>query len=635
MAEDLNGFLLEHDPAFSAQSLAQWMREQFAVEMRRERLILDEQQKVTREALAVALPSTSGDKATVQGRAVQKSGPKMPAAPVTGPTANGKGPAMPMTLSQDVPLDDLDGDADFNEKTTVSIPQFVDSGRSAALPEQSTRILDGAQAPPPPAQDLPAAATVVFDNVPPLPGPMEGQPFVGAVDQSVLYPPREPYTPQYGRLPPPPPRARSTVWKDIVIGVAVAAAVVGGVLGARAYVARRGQATMVVVSPSGSGDLLIDGTPRGQLAAATPMTLKSLAAGEHQVLVRSDAGEFRQVVTLIPGDVTVVNISFAGGATGKLKLEIEAPGSNGTYAPSRADVYVDGAQLGPEASATPISLRADTKHEVRVQKPGMAEQHFGVEIRAGETVVRPVRLTPAGGKLLIASDPAGAEVLVNGHRMGITPLTVNDLDPTRTAHVLLHVAGYQSAARNVSFEHGLDQTIEVHLVAGKDGKEPDVDAVAKNDPDPPKSEAKSESKSESRFEKSEPKSSKVAKHDERGKEHEDKPKETPVPPRTADNHALPSDGLAPINFGSDKPDKSGSASEPGYLVANTQPWAKVFIDGKDTGKTTPISARSKLLLKPGKHTVTFVVSGKKYNYDISVKPGAEVQLIKQLTESGQ
>ncbi len=59
MAEDLNSFLLGHDPAFSAQSLSQWMREQFAVEMRRERLVLDEQQKVTRELLAAASPEMS------------------------------------------------------------------------------------------------------------------------------------------------------------------------------------------------------------------------------------------------------------------------------------------------------------------------------------------------------------------------------------------------------------------------------------------------------------------------------------------------------------------------------------------------------------------------------------------------
>src|SRR5262249_7350778 len=69
---------------------------------------------------------------------------------------------------------------------------------------------------------------------------------------------------------------------------------------------------------------------------------------------------------------------------------------------------------------------------------------------------------------------------------------------------------------------------------------------------------------------------------------------------------------------------------PGFLVANTQPWAKVFVDGRDTGKSTPIAPLSKLTLKPGKHTVTFVVDGKKYNFPIEVKSGEVTRLIKTL-----
>jgi len=44
-----------------------------------------------------------------------------------------------------------------------------------------------------------------------------------------------------------------------------------------------------------------------------------------------------------------------------MKLEIEAPGPGGTYAPTTADVYVDGAQLSDDASRGPISLRCMTR----------------------------------------------------------------------------------------------------------------------------------------------------------------------------------------------------------------------------------------------------------------------------------
>ena len=80
--------------------------------------------------------------------------------------------------------------------------------------------------------------------------------------------------------------------------------------------------------------------------------------------------------------------------------------------------------------------------------------------------------------------------------------------------------------------------------------------------------------------------------------------------------------------------KSGSANDPGFLVANTQPWAKVLIDGKDTGKTTPIAPRSKIALKPGKHVVTFVVAnGKQYTFDVVIKSAHDTRLIKQLTDN--
>ena len=57
------------------------------------------------------------------------------------------------------------------------------------------------------------------------------------------------------------------------------------------------------------------------------------------------------------------------------------------------------------------------------------------------------------------------------------------------------------------------------------------------------------------------------------------------------------------------------------------------VDGKDTGKSTPIAPLSRLPLRPGKHTITFTVDGKSYSYPIEVKSGEVTRLIKSL--SGQ
>jgi hypothetical protein len=46
--------------------------------------------------------------------------------------------------------------------------------------------------------------------------------------------------------------------------------------------------------------------------------------------------------------------------------------------------------------------------------------------------------------------------------------------------------------------------------------------------------------------------------------------------------------------------------------------AKVIVDGVDTGRVTPVS---QLMVVPGKHEVTFVISAKRYAYPLVVQPG--------------
>ena len=627
MAEDLNSFLVSTDPVFSAANLSQWMREQFAVEMRRERLVLDEQQKVTRDVLLSA-PAA---------RPKQKSQPSAT--------------AFPARAQQPRPQNDgEDEDDDFNEKTTVSLPGFDSSPAAAApLPDQSTRILDGqlpgvgplpTSSPTGSQSELAAQSTVVFSDgslpslqmPPPRATPLDSTPFASPVSiDASLYPHGErSFTPHYGQLNPPslapPVPVRSTLWKDILIGVGVAAAaVVGGVIGARSYLSGRGIATLVVMSPTGAGDLVLDGVARGHLMPATPLTLKNVTIGDHRVVVRGESGEFQQNITLAAGDVNVVTATFSSASveTGKLKLDIETSNEAGTFQPTSADVYVDGAQLSADATRNAISLRAGSQHEVRITKPGFAEKHFNFELRPGETVVRPVRLEADAPRLAVTSDPAGAEVQVNGHRAGTSPATFSDLEWGKPARVSVRLAGYLTAQRTLVMEQGGAASIDVKLVPGKDPKEgkddtaslaPKGDAKPESDPRPESKPDRTKKEPVTATDRGDAKSGKGA------------PKKDATP-----KTALPSDGLATVSFNTDK-DKAAS-TETGYLVANTQPWAKVVIDGKDTGKTTPIAPRSKIPLKPGKHTVTFVAGGKKYTYDIAVKAGEDLYLIKQLADA--
>jgi hypothetical protein len=78
------------------------------------------------------------------------------------------------------------------------------------------------------------------------------------------------------------------------------------------------------------------------------------------------------------------------------------------------------------------------------------------------------------------------------------------------------------------------------------------------------------------------------------------------------------------------PSAATGADDVGYLVAYSTPWAKVLIDGKDTGKMTPIAPRAKIALPPGKHKVTFVVGRESWSYTVTITAGETSKLTKDL-----
>jgi eukaryotic-like serine/threonine-protein kinase len=74
-----------------------------------------------------------------------------------------------------------------------------------------------------------------------------------------------------------------------------------------------------------------------------------------------------------------------------------------------------------------------------------------------------------------------------------------------------------------------------------------------------------------------------------------------------------------------------AADAKGYLAVISKPVAKIFVDGVDTGLSTPISGQS-LPLAPGKHRVTFVINNDKdrITFVVTIKPGEITTLQKDL-----
>lgn len=70
--------------------------------------------------------------------------------------------------------------------------------------------------------------------------------------------------------------------------------------------------------------------------------------------------------------------------------------------------------------------------------------------------------------------------------------------------------------------------------------------------------------------------------------------------------------------------------EHGYLVADTQPWSEVYVDGGFVGKT-PITSENQVELNPGMHKVVFKTEdGSSHEYEVTIKKGRVAKLIKDL-----
>jgi serine/threonine protein kinase len=667
MQEHLQAYLTAREPVFSAKNLAQWMRDHFAVEWRREQEVLEGQRKVGRDLVQqqngparsqLGNNPPSAPAPLPPSPAPPLTASRMPSGPVAAAGAIGSEPkplpsaaALKKGTGQLDAKDILDDQPDMEgEKTSITAPTFLPEAQGGGeLPAQSTMILGGGA--PAPQAELPAQSTQILDQsrqtqLPAMPKPgsqaklapqastlMAETPAavlqVLALQQqqqqqqqqqppSVLIQPMSmpiaaplmvpntgqvnlPLTPEGQVEPARPLPARSGLWKDVSIGVGVAVVVVAGVLGGRAILQHVGaKGTLVVMTnPPHAAEILVDGQSRGQLAAGAPLTLKDLAAGNHSVIVKAaDGSEFKQAVTLVAGDVSVVTATLAappGVGTGNLSLRLPAGDSD-------AQVYVDGAQLSEWKR--PIPLRADVAHEIRVTKAGSKEVKLAVTLKAAEEATRDVTLEPALGKINIVTEPAGAEVSVNGKKAGLTPATVTDVDAAKPARLTVRHKGYAPITKYVNFEKGLEQTFEMKMVSSTDDGFAEEAPAEKAEKDRPRSSSKKESAAAA--------------------------PSAPKPLLVMEDDEQPS---APHAMKEKSSEAKASAGDPGFLVANTQPWAKVLIDGKDTGKTTPIAPRSKIPLKPGKHVVTFVANGKKFNFDVTIKSNEDTRLIKQLTDS--
>jgi hypothetical protein len=76
-----------------------------------------------------------------------------------------------------------------------------------------------------------------------------------------------------------------------------------------------------------------------------------------------------------------------------------------------------------------------------------------------------------------------------------------------------------------------------------------------------------------------------------------------------------------------------ASSRMGYLVTSTKPAAHVSIDGRATGRWTPVPDGNPIALPAGSHTVVFETSdGQRFEETLQIEPGKTARLVRNLAE---
>ena len=183
----------------------------------------------------------------------------------------------------------------------------------------------------------------------------------------------------------------------------------------------------------------------------TPMVLTELPPGPHLIQIsKTNYRDAFETVVLEPGVCRTASFALEP-LTGILLL---------TSTPSGSEVSLKGVSLG----TTPLlitTLESGT-HRLAVSSPGYQTKETDVTLEGRTPLRQDVTLMSDSGTIDIASDPAGAEVLVNGIARGQTPCRVDRI-PGGTVALEIKANGFQPHTRDVTLAAGEVQKVEIQL----------------------------------------------------------------------------------------------------------------------------------------------------------------------------
>ncbi len=213
-------------------------------------------------------------------------------------------------------------------------------------------------------------------------------------------------------------------------------------------------ASLRIASEPAGGEVRIDGASYGE----TPVTIDRVRTGEVLVEIMRDGFlPYQRELRLRSGQEYRLDADL-----------IPLPsGLTVSTSPPDARVYINDQHAGE----SPLSLTnlAVGVYSVRVDRRGFAPQERAVELASGARRIEEFRLERTSGTLVLVTEPAGVEVVLNGERVGTTqagtsevisePFTIDYVAAGEHRLQLLR-AGYTHRPR--MFELEANQTLSLH-----------------------------------------------------------------------------------------------------------------------------------------------------------------------------
>ena len=200
--------------------------------------------------------------------------------------------------------------------------------------------------------------------------------------------------------------------------------------------------------------VMIDGVERG----VTPLSLYDVAPGSHRVKFRLNGYEDHDLIAEAAYGRVMQHSVILEPLKGILLLQSD---------PEGADIVIDGASIGTTPRLI-THLDAKDRHRITLNLAGYCQRVLDVHFEGRKPQVRMEKMMLDSGIVKVESDPAGAEVFVNGVSRGVTPIEVRDV-PKGRATIRVSLAGYEPEQRELSIKAGDEQTLALAL-KGKPGK---------------------------------------------------------------------------------------------------------------------------------------------------------------------